>query len=85
MFCSKCGNELQEGQVFCPKCGTSVKVFSEVHKSESKGSPLADESLAKTQKVNPFGYEFYEPRKKRGNGNMAWIILIRTCYFWYYI
>ncbi|SHL62673.1 zinc-ribbon domain-containing protein [Fibrobacter sp. UWOV1] len=76
MFCSKCGNELQEGQVFCPKCGTSVKVFSEVHKSESKVSPLADESLAKSQKVNPFGDEFYEPRKKRGNGNMAWIILI---------
>ena len=21
MFCSKCGNELQDGQSFCPKCG----------------------------------------------------------------
>lgn len=24
MFCSKCGNELQEGQAFCPKCGEPV-------------------------------------------------------------
>lgn len=24
MFCSKCGNELQEGQAFCPKCGAKV-------------------------------------------------------------
>ena len=24
MFCSKCGNELQEGQAFCPKCGVKV-------------------------------------------------------------
>ena len=25
MFCSKCGNELQNGSVFCPKCGAKVE------------------------------------------------------------
>lgn len=24
MFCTKCGNQLNEGTVFCPKCGTKV-------------------------------------------------------------
>lgn len=24
MFCSKCGNKLEEGTVFCPKCGTKL-------------------------------------------------------------
>ena len=24
MFCSKCGNKLEEGTAFCPKCGTQV-------------------------------------------------------------
>lgn len=24
MFCSKCGNELNEGTTFCPKCGSPV-------------------------------------------------------------
>ena len=24
MFCSKCGNQLQDGVLFCPKCGNAV-------------------------------------------------------------
>lgn len=24
MFCTKCGNQLEEGTVFCPKCGTKL-------------------------------------------------------------
>ena len=28
MFCQKCGNQLNEGAAFCPKCGTKVDVAS---------------------------------------------------------
>ncbi|MBR3306020.1 MAG: zinc ribbon domain-containing protein [Lachnospiraceae bacterium] len=26
MFCEKCGNELEEGELFCPQCGSKVSV-----------------------------------------------------------
>lgn len=29
MFCRECGNKMKEGAVFCPKCGTAVKVETE--------------------------------------------------------
>lgn len=25
MYCSKCGNEIAEGNLFCAKCGTKVE------------------------------------------------------------
>ncbi len=37
MFCSKCGNEVEEGTAFCPKCGTELgdsKVKSDTSKSK---------------------------------------------------
>ncbi|MBR3852335.1 MAG: zinc-ribbon domain-containing protein [Fibrobacter sp.] len=44
MFCSKCGNELQDGQIFCPKCGVKadVQMLSSVEKSNETKN---DESL----------------------------------------
>ena len=30
MFCDNCGNELREGALFCPKCGTPVNVIHSV-------------------------------------------------------
>lgn len=31
MFCQKCGNQLNEGAAFCPKCGTRIAVPSGIH------------------------------------------------------
>lgn len=33
MFCENCGNELNEGQKFCPKCGHKLEPV-EVEKKE---------------------------------------------------
>lgn len=30
MFCQKCGNQLNEGAVFCPKCGTRIDIPSSI-------------------------------------------------------
>lgn len=35
MFCKKCGNQLNDGAVFCPKCGTAVTV-TEVAKKDNE-------------------------------------------------
>ena len=43
MFCSKCGNELQDGQAFCPKCG--AKVDSEPKPVEHQPSPFAGDNV----------------------------------------
>ena len=42
MFCSKCGNELQEGQLFCPKCG--AKVGGEHKPVSNQPSPFAGDN-----------------------------------------
>ena len=36
MYCSKCGNEIKEGEVFCSKCGKSTK--AENHNVQREGS-----------------------------------------------
>lgn len=37
MFCSKCGNQLDEGVAFCPKCGTKVGAVKKNTKAREKG------------------------------------------------
>ena len=37
MFCSKCGNQLDEGVAFCPKCGAKVGETKENTKTKEKG------------------------------------------------
>jgi hypothetical protein len=35
MFCSKCGNKLEEGTKFCANCGTSISLESPVQQDNS--------------------------------------------------
>lgn len=36
MFCNKCGNELNDGAKFCPKCGASFQTTGKTKKKEKK-------------------------------------------------
>ncbi len=41
MYCSKCGNEMNEGEGFCPKCGNSIQAEqpkSNTHEDNSSNS-----------------------------------------------
>lgn len=31
MYCNQCGNEIKEGEVFCPKCGNSINQEQQVN------------------------------------------------------
>lgn len=42
MFCTKCGNNLEEGTAFCPKCGTKV--------GESQAAPESNNVVIKSKK-----------------------------------
>ncbi len=33
MYCRACGSEVREGSSFCPKCGTNLKVDTEIRQS----------------------------------------------------
>jgi len=35
MFCTKCGNEKEEGSLICPKCGTLVSEIGQPQKQTS--------------------------------------------------
>ncbi len=44
MFCSKCGSEIEEGELFCGNCGTPVSTESvtpEKEESQADGSEKA--------------------------------------------
>ena len=49
MFCSKCGNELQEGQAFCPKCGNAVNAIPESLVIKHNDSPFVADSSEKME------------------------------------
>ena len=44
-FCEKCGKELKEGDVFCPKCGTSVLFEEKKKKGDNEGLGTASTVL----------------------------------------
>lgn len=61
MFCSKCGNELQDGQAFCPKCGTAIQNTS---KNQQKNKDSTSSVMESIKKANPFEEELeYEKRQ----------------------
>lgn len=58
MFCSECGNEIQEGAEFCRACGTSVKEGKPVSQDfTSKVKTASQDALSafKVFAVNPVG------------------------------
>ncbi len=78
MFCTKCGNKLEENQKFCSKCGNRVsnqiyvkETIGESANSSSEGSNnLFDgyEELLKSKNNNIFTKLFYPSgRRKRSN------------------
>lgn len=42
MFCGKCGFELKDGMLFCPKCGSKSVLTSEEDKKEIKSQPTSN-------------------------------------------
>lgn len=42
MFCDNCGNELREGALFCPKCGTPVNVIHSVQDDADQNQYVND-------------------------------------------
>lgn len=47
LICPKCGTELNDGVVFCSKCGTNV-----THQSQPTGSPVQNEQPHEQQNYN---------------------------------
>jgi uncharacterized membrane protein YvbJ len=54
MFCSKCGENLVEGAIFCQKCGN--KVTGVVHDSVVSVVPHSDINAMKEKKKKYFKY-----------------------------
>ena len=59
MFCTKCGNKLEEGTAFCPKCGTKAGTSEPVATEETPNVVIKSkkefiyESFCRYMKANP--------------------------------
>ena len=36
MVCDKCGNQLQDGEVYCPKCGSEIQLVANYNPTEEE-------------------------------------------------
>ena len=45
-FCPQCGNQIKEGQSFCNKCGSDLKVFKQYRENQ-----LYESAASQKQKV----------------------------------
>ena len=50
MFCRKCGNKLPDNSLYCPKCGTKVKILDEYTKPSFEKQAYQNNSQAKARK-----------------------------------
>lgn len=74
MFCQKCGNELNEGAVFCPKCG--FKVGGE-NKSDNSQTSFCSEVVEKSAiSLNDSTVKINRNSKKK---NFKLFIIIAVC------
>lgn len=88
MFCSKCGNKLLEGQIFCPKCGAKVDV--QMSSTLEKSNEIKKEEPAKLQESHkerfsvehqpsPFVSEAFVDDVPQNNGLKKIIIIVILC------
>ena len=59
MFCSKCGNQIQDGAAFCPSCGNKV--------GETTSASVEEKVIVKSKKdyimcVTTRLHQYYNPR-----------------------
>ncbi|MBO7532318.1 MAG: zinc ribbon domain-containing protein, partial [Lachnospiraceae bacterium] len=50
MFCSKCGNEIEEGELFCGNCGTPVSEMSVSPEKEGSSADGSEVSFSEVEK-----------------------------------
>jgi len=50
MYCPKCGNKVEEGMAFCPRCGASLKMEPTTAPSPPPASPMRQEKAEKGEK-----------------------------------
>ena len=41
MFCTKCGNNVPEGNAFCPTCGAPMNAQQQTHQAQQPFTPMA--------------------------------------------
>lgn len=74
-FCSKCGNELGEGDAFCPKCGATVEKTDAV-KPEPPQGESATENFKKEQAADVFGIEDDTQEKKNSHTGLTVVLVV---------
>lgn len=80
MFCKNCGNELEEGALFCSKCGTHKDSTDKYLYCERCGTKITEDAAFCIGCGTPIPEEILENRKKQVEEDTAakiiWIIAI---------
>ena len=74
MFCSSCGTELRDGDVYCPKCGSKIETVSQEKESIYNHILRQQINDVKKEEGSPTGNELpaeIEVPKEETNANMS--------------
>lgn len=71
MVCKKCGNPLNEGAVFCPKCGTKIDAASSIRTQEKNENSTNTLEPKKSDLINNSLQETSVTKKKPGKDHKA--------------
>ncbi|MCW4044271.1 MAG: zinc ribbon domain-containing protein [Candidatus Bathyarchaeota archaeon] len=71
VYCSKCGNQVEESMAFCPRCGAPLKAEAPVHAVRRNEKAEKNEKGEKQEKNEP---EKSEKHEKGEFAFLGWLI-----------
>ncbi len=76
MFCQKCGNELNDGAAFCPKCGTKIGGEEQTNNAYVNSSP----SVTRATYTSEMRASLGKTKTPSGNKLRNIIIIVAVCF-----
>ncbi len=81
-YCTKCGAQMSDDALFCPKCGTKAAMITEEHNEPVKEEPIVEEAPKKTRKYIKSPAKPLHEQTLKEFLPMSLAIIVCTLVFW---